>query len=72
MSTEVLQILKSVRALSLEDRRDLAKALEAEPLAIPAGPDKTLIRSVRGKYAYVPTSSDAFIARKREELASEH
>lgn len=72
MSTEVQQILNSMRALSLEDRQDLAKALEAELLSVPAEPDKGLITSVRGKYAYVPTSSDAFIARKSEELASEH
>jgi hypothetical protein len=29
------------------------------------------VRAVRGKYAHVPTSSDAFIQAKQEEIARE-
>jgi len=70
MSTEVQQILMAVRALSPEERRELATALDA--LSSPAPPNRDLVLSVRGKYAHVPTSSDAFMARKREDLAMEN
>ncbi len=72
MSTKVQQILNAVRALSVKDRQELALALEREALTSPMRAKAGLIRAVRGKYVSVPTSSDAFIARKREELASEH
>jgi hypothetical protein len=70
MSSEVQQILNAVRALSPEERRELAIALDA--LASPAQPNKDLILAVCGKYAHVPTSSDAFMARKHEDLALEN
>jgi hypothetical protein len=70
MSTEVQQILTAVRALSSKERQELAMALES--LASPVQPNLDLILTVRGKYAHVPTSSDAFMARKREDLASEN
>jgi hypothetical protein len=72
MSTEVKQILVAVRALSLRERQELATALDREALVSPAQPSRNLVLAVRGRYAHVPTSSDAFIARKREELASEN
>jgi hypothetical protein len=72
MSTEVQQILVAVRALSLKERQELTEALDQEALGPPARPNKNLVLGVRGRYAHVPTSSDAFMARKREELASEN
>ncbi len=72
MSTKVQRILTAVRALSAKDRQELARALEREALTSPVPAKADLIRAVRGKYASVPTSSDAFIARKHEELTSEH
>ncbi|MGA2771152.1 MAG: hypothetical protein ABSG26_10090 [Bryobacteraceae bacterium] len=72
MSTEVQQILTAVRVLSSKERRELAMALEQETLVSPVQPNLDLILAVRGKYAHVPTSSDAFMARKREDLASEN
>jgi hypothetical protein len=70
MSTEVQQILMAVRALSPEERRELARALDA--LGSSARPSRDLILAVRGKYAHVPTSSDAFMARKHDDLALEN
>jgi hypothetical protein len=67
MSTDVQQILIAVRALRPEERQELAIALDA--LVLPPQPNKDLILAVRGKYAHVPTSSDAFMARKHEDLA---
>jgi hypothetical protein len=49
----------------------LAVALEREALVSPVQPNLDLILAILGKYAHVPTSSDAFMARKHEELASE-
>jgi hypothetical protein len=72
MSTEVQQILTAVRALSSKERQELAMALEQEALVSPAESNKNLVLAVRGKYAHVPTSSDAFMARKHEDLASEN
>jgi hypothetical protein len=68
----VQQILTAVRALSSKERRELAMALEQETLVSPVQPNLDLILAVRGKYAHVPTSSDAFMARKHEDLASEN
>ena len=68
MSTEVQQIIKAVRALNLEQRKELATALDRETLAISRN---DLIEAICGKYAHVPTSSEAFAARKREEIALE-
>jgi hypothetical protein len=72
MSTEVQQILVAVRALSLKERQELAEALDREALGSAAQPNRNLVLAVRGRYAHVPTSSDAFMARKHEELASEN
>ena len=72
MSTEVQQILTAVRALSSQKRQELAMALEQEALVSPAESNKNLVLAVRGKYAHVPTSSDALMARKHEDLASEN
>ena len=77
MSTELQQILVAVRALSLKERQELTEALDQEALdqealGPPARPNRNLVLAVRGRYARVPTSSDAFMARKREELASEN
>jgi hypothetical protein len=71
MSTEVQQILNSVRALSSKDRQELAMALEQAALMPPARANAALIRSIQGKYAHVRTSSDEFMARKREDLVGE-
>ena len=72
MSTEVQQILIAVRALRSKERQELAIALKQEALVSPVQPNKDLVLAVRGKYAHVPTSSHAFMARKHEELASEN
>jgi hypothetical protein len=69
MSTEVQQILVAVRALSSKERQELAVALEREALVSPVQPNLDLILAVRGKYAHVPTSSDAFMVR---DTVSDH
>ena len=72
MSTEVQQILTAVRALSSKERQELAIIFKQEALVSPAQPNKDPILAVRARYAHVPTSSEAFMARKHEDLASEN
>ena len=73
MSTEVEQIIKAFRALTPEQRQELASAIEREAASdSPARMTRAnLIEEVCGKYAHVRTSSEAFAARKREEIALE-
>lgn len=71
MSTNVRDILTAVRALTPEERRELATELEREHLMPRAQSRRELIHAIQGKYAYVPTSSEEFMARKREDLELE-
>jgi hypothetical protein len=64
MSATLDRIIEEVRALPADEQRQLRELLERETR--PA-----LARSIRGKYAHLPTSSEAFIAQKREETARE-
>ena len=73
MSIEVQQILTAFRTLSPEDRQSLSKALASEQAVSTKSPKPAgLAASICGKYAFVPTSSEAFLARKREDSASEN
>ena len=72
MSTEMQQIPTAVRALNSKERQELAMVLNREALVSPVRPNQDLILAVRGKYAHVPASSDASMARKHEDLASEN
>jgi hypothetical protein len=71
MSEQVQSILEAVRHLGPEQRRELAEALAAmeTPIEVPTDRRKQLVDSTRGKYRHVPTSSEAFMSRKREENA---
>jgi len=74
MSEQVQSIINAVRRLDAEQFRELTTALAAlEGAARPlvAGSRKQLVDEIRGKYRYVPTSSEAFMDRKREETARE-
>jgi hypothetical protein len=52
-------------------RQLLAQATSSEPPAFPSS-SETAPGQIRGKYKFVPTSSEAFIARKADELRLEH
>jgi len=73
MSEQVQSILEAVRNLGPEQRRELAEALAAmeTPIEVPADRRKQLVDSIRGKYRHVPTSSELFMSRKREENADQ-
>lgn len=73
MSEQVQSIVDAVRCLDLELRRELAAALAAMATSLPATSSgrERLVASVRGKYRHVPTSSESFMDRKREEMRRE-
>jgi hypothetical protein len=56
--------MEEVRALPADEQCQLRELLERETR--PA-----LARSIRGKYAHLATSSEAFIEQKREETERE-
>lgn len=73
MSEQVQTIVEAVRSLSAEQRQELMKALAAveasrRPITISR---KQLIDSIKGKYRHIPTSSESFMSRKREDVALE-
>jgi hypothetical protein len=71
MSAEVQKIVEVFRTLSPAQQAELLDALQAaEPTGKPRS-RTALVRSLRGKYAHVLTSSEAFAARKQDELALE-
>ena len=73
MSEQVQTIVEAVRSLSAEQRQELMEALAA--IETPRHPVSTsrkqLIDSINGKYRHIPTSSESFMRRKREDLALE-
>ena len=73
MSEQVEAIVQAVQGLDAEQRRELTDALadiEISRVSV-AGGRKQLVDSIRGKYRHVPTSSEAFINRKREDNSLE-
>ena len=67
-----MDILKKSLSLMPDDMRRLRDTLNSVSFDL-AGPEgrAAMARAVRGKYAYLPTSSEAFAARKAEEIEIE-
>lgn len=72
MSQALVRIIEEVRTLSFEERRQLRQFLERESPPSKVARANTLVHRVRGKYAHVPTSSQAFAAAKAEEIELEN
>ena len=72
MSDKVQTIVEAVRGLSAEQRRELMEALATieAPRHVTTG-RKQLIDSIKGKYRHIPTSSESFLSRKRDEVTLE-
>lgn len=64
MSATLTEIIEKVDTLTADERAILLKKLEAD--AATAAVDQAY-----GKYAFLPTSSDAFCEGKREEVELE-
>lgn len=74
----IMHILTKMNGLDADQLQQLRERLNREAhLLMPSvlTPEQQrradLIRSIRGKYSYLPTSSDDFAARKAEEIALE-
>lgn len=73
MSEQVQSIVEAVRGLTAEQRRELMEALASvvsSPAPVSAS-RRELVHAIKGRYRYVPTSSESFMNRKREDLARE-
>ncbi|MDT7779219.1 MAG: hypothetical protein QOC99_1731 [Acidobacteriota bacterium] len=64
MSATLDKIIEEVRALSPEERQQLREMLDMETRAAE-------LRRIQSKYAHLTTSSEAFAARKSEEIERE-
>lgn len=72
MSEQVQFIVEAVRSLTTEQRRELMEALATvETSRNPVSGRRELVQAIKGKYRKVPTSSESFMGRKREDLALE-
>lgn len=71
MSTTLDKIMAEVRTLPLEERQQLLEMLEQETHCSEWARRSALARSIRGKYAHLPTGSAEFIALKRKETELE-
>lgn len=64
MSATLDKIIEEVRSLSSEEREQLLELLDAETRTAE-------LRHIQSKYAHLTTSSEAFAARKLEEIEME-
>jgi uncharacterized damage-inducible protein DinB len=73
MSEQVQSIVEAVRRLDATQRRELTVALAAIELSASdvTSSRKQLVESIRGKYRHIPTSSESFMNRKKEETVQE-
>lgn len=70
MTTTVRKIMAEIDALTPAEQRELREGLERAHL--PDGRRRAqLVQEIKGKYAFVPISSDVFAANKQEEIALE-
>jgi hypothetical protein len=68
MSATLDRIVEEFRSLEPDEQGRLLEMLEQEKRSSERA---ALARSIRGKYAHVRTSSEDFIAQKREETKRE-
>jgi len=69
---KMMDIMEKALTLTPDDMRRLRDVLNTVTWDM-SGPDvrRSLARNVRGKYASLPTGSEAFAARKAQEMALE-
>lgn len=72
MGMAATMIIEKTLTLMPDDMRRLRDVLNTLTLDIPDSEGmERMARSVRGKYAHLPTGSEAFAARKAEEIRLE-
>ncbi|HEX8138302.1 MAG TPA: hypothetical protein VF544_11975 [Pyrinomonadaceae bacterium] len=69
---EMVKIMEKTLTLMPDDMRRLRDVLNTVTFDFAGSQGRAqMTRSVRGKYAHLPTSSEAFAARKAEEISLE-
>ncbi len=68
MSEQVQSIVEAVRGLTAEQRRELMEALATVETSPVSASRRELLQAIKGKYRNIPTSSESFMSRKREDL----
>ena len=71
MTPSLEKILAEINTLTAAERRHLRDLLEREQNAQGPAPTVSRVNEVKGKYAFVATSSEAFADRKAEEIELE-
>ena len=73
MSERVQSIMEAVLSLTAEQRREFMEALTSVEISrgTTNAPRRALVESIMGKYRHIPTSSESFLSRKREDVALE-
>lgn len=67
MSPAVEKILTEISTLTPAEQQEIRKLLgQSQPS--PSRPTVQLVNQIKGKYSFVTTSSEAFAARKQEEI----
>jgi hypothetical protein len=67
MSPAVEKIIAEINALTPAEQREL-RVLLGQDRTSPPRPTAQLVNEIKGKYSFVSTSSEAFAARKQEEM----
>jgi hypothetical protein len=65
------KVIEELKTLTPEERQQLRELLDREARSVEQEERIRLAASIRGKYRDVLSSSEEFIARKREETARE-
>jgi len=70
MSPAIEKILAEISTLTPAEQRELRGLLGQDQTSSPR-PTAQLVNEIKGKYSFVATSSEAFAARKQEEIEIE-
>jgi len=71
MSAVLEEIIEKLELLSEAEQQKLAEVIEQQKQMKAEAERQKFIRSLRGKYAFVPTSSEDFARRKQAEIELE-
>jgi hypothetical protein len=67
MSPAIEKILAEINSLGPSEQQELRKLL-GQNHASSSRPPAQLVNEIKGKYSFVATSSEAFAARKQDEI----
>jgi hypothetical protein len=67
VSPAIEKILAEINSLTPSEQRELLGVLGQNQPSTPR-PTAQLVNEIKGKYSFVATSSEAFAARKQEEI----